>query len=229
MLKLIRNFPLASLVCVLLAIVILGGVYRQAATTQILELGERSNVALAQIFANSLWPQYRSFAEAAGRVDADRLRTHPDIAKLREAVASMMRGTQVIKVKLYENEGRTLFSTDPAQIGKDYSANPGFLSARKGRPASELTHRAKFSAFDGELEDRDVLSSYVALRAGPDAPIEGVLEIYTDVTDLLAGIEQQLRLMTLIVVGVLTALYAALLFIARRGGGLTRREHSVMV
>lgn len=224
--RLLRYFSIASLISVMLATVILSALYRNIATSQLLELGENNNVALAQIFANSIWPQYRSFADAAGRVDADRLRAHPSIANLHQSVLDVMRNTHVVKVKVYENEGRTMFSTDARQIGKDYSTNPGFLSARKGRPLSELTHRDKFSAFDGEIENRDVLSSYVALRAGSEAPIEGVLEIYTDVTDLLASVDRQERLVILSVVAVLSVLYTALFFIAKHADVVIERQRA---
>lgn len=227
MVRPMRNFFLASLVSVVVATVVLAGVYRHIATSQLLELGEHNNVALAQIFANSIWPQYRSFQEAAGRVDADALRAHPEIAKLRQSVVDVMRDTQVVKVKLYEVDGFTLFSTDPAQIGKDYKANPGFISANKGRPLSELTHRDKFSAFDREIVDRDVLSSYVPLRRKADAPIEGVLEIYTDVTELLARIDREERLVILSAAAVLGVLFIALFLTARRIDGVMRRKFSL--
>jgi hypothetical protein len=227
MFRLLRYFSIASLVSMVLATIVLGALYRNVATSQLLALGESNNVALAQIFANSIWPQYRTFAEAAGRVDAERLRSHPNIAQLHASVLDVMRNTQVVKVKVYENEGRTMFSTDTAQIGKDYSANPGFLSARKGQPLSELTHRDKFSAFDREIENRDVLSSYVAMRAGPQAPIEGVLEIYTDVTDLLKSIDRQERIVTLIVIAVLALLYGALFFIVRHADRVIRSQHVI--
>jgi hypothetical protein len=222
-----RNFFLASLVAVVAATVVLAAVYRHIATNQLLELGETNNVALAQIFSNSIWPHYRSFQDAAGRVDADTLRSHPDIAKLRQSVLDVMRDTKVVKVKLYEVDGRTLFSTDPAQIGKDYSANPGFISANKGRPLSELTHRDKFSAFDREIENRDVLSSYVPLRSSANAPIGGVLEIYSDVTDLLVRIDKEERLVILSAVAVLGVLFIALFFIARHIDGIVRRRQLI--
>lgn len=222
MVRPMRKFFIASLVSVVLATGVLATVYRHIATSQLRELGESNNVALAQIFSNSIWPQFRAFQDAAGRIDADRLRAHPDIVKLRQSVLDVMRNTQVVKVKLYEVDGRTLFSTDPAQIGKDYSANPGFLSAAKGQPLSELTHRDKFSAFDREIENRDVLSSYVPLRRGADTPVEGVLEIYTDVTDLLGRIDEEERLVILSAVAVLAVLFIALFFTARYIDGLVR-------
>jgi len=224
-----RNFFVASLVSVVAATVVLAAVYRHIATSQLLELGESNNVALAQIFSNSIWPQYRSFQEAAGRVDADTLRAHPDIAKLRTTVLDVMRNTHVVKVKLYETDGYTLFSTDPAQIGKDYKDNPGFISAMKGEPVSELTHRDKFSAFDKELENRDVLSSYVPLRPSAEAPVGGVLEIYTDVTDLLKRIDKEERRVILSAIAVLAILFIALFFIARHIDAIVRRKYAVIL
>lgn len=185
MFRLLRYFSIASLVSVAVATVILGALYRQIATRHLLELGESNNVALTQTFANFIWPQFRSLADASGQLDADALRRHPDIARLHQSVLDAMRNTQTVKVKLYQLDGRTLFSTDVTQIGADYSGKPGFISARQGQTVSDLSHRDTFSAFHGEIVNRDVLSSYVALRRDAAAPVEGVFEVYTDVTDLL--------------------------------------------
>ncbi|MEO8170955.1 MAG: hypothetical protein ABI575_08855, partial [Oxalobacteraceae bacterium] len=215
MFRLLRYFSIASLVSLVLAAVVLGAVYRQIATRHLLELGESNNVALTQTLANSFWPQLHSFADSAGPLDVEALRRHLDIAGLRQGVVNQMRDTNMVKVKLYNLDGRTLFSTEAKQIGEYESRNAGFLSALQGYPTSELTHRNQFSAFDQVLENLDVLSSYVALRHDPDAPIEGVVEVYTDVTDLLGGIEKGQRLVTVSVAAVLTLLYAILFFIVR--------------
>ncbi|MEO6354281.1 MAG: EAL domain-containing protein [Burkholderiaceae bacterium] len=225
MFRLLRYFSIASLVSLVLAAAVLGAVYRQIATRHLLELGESNNVALTQTLANSFWPQLHSFADSTGRLDVEALRRHPDIAGLRLGVVEQMRDTNMIKVKLYNLDGRTLFSTETKQVGEYESRNAGFLSARQGQPASELTHRDQFSAFEQVIENRDVLSSYVALRRAPDAPIEGVVEVYSDVTDLLGGIERGQRLVTASVVVVLTLLYAILFFIVRHADRVIKGQY----
>jgi hypothetical protein len=71
----------------------------------------------------------------------------------------------VVKIKVYNLEGVTVFSTELAQIGESKLDNAGFLAARSGVVASELTHRETFSAFEQEISDRDVFSSYVPIYA----------------------------------------------------------------
>ncbi len=60
-----------------------------------------------------------------------------------------MVGTSVVKVKIYNPQGLTVFSTQADQIGADQSANAGILKALSGDVASELTHRDSFNnSFD---------------------------------------------------------------------------------
>ena len=228
MFPLLRYFSFASFISVIVTTALLGLLHHQVEREQLLDIGESNHVALTQALANSLLPQFRHFAEVTQGVDSDGLRTHPEFAMLRQSVVEALRNTPVVKLKLYERSGRTIFSTDPTQIGKDYRDNPGFISSLKGRPLSELTHRERFSAFDREIEDRDVLSSYVALRAGKDAPAEGVLEVYSDVTEWIERTDQQARVVTLATIAAFAALYAVLYVIVRHADGMIRTQHEAL-
>ena len=76
----------------------------------------------------------------------------------------------VLKIKIYNLEGLTVYSSQAAQMGDDKSENPGFLMARDQlRPASKLSFRDSFSAFSGAVEDRDLVETYVAVQ-GADEP-----------------------------------------------------------
>ncbi len=120
--------------------------------------------------------------------------------------------------------GMTVFSTQESQIGEDKSENAGFLAALKGDIASELTHRDTFSAFEGEIEDRDVISSYVPIRQG-SSDVVGVFEVYDDVTPLLEKISVAQRNIAIGVTLILALLYLILFLIVKRADDLIHQQY----
>jgi signal transduction histidine kinase len=225
MFKLLRYFAVTSLIAFVVVVVLLGLFYRQSALSDLRTLQERQHVTLAQTFANSVWPDFEEFIASTPGLDGDALRARPEIVRLREALLMQMQGTSVVKVKIYNLAGLTVFSSDAAQIGADQSKNAGFQTARSGGVASELTHRDTFNAFDGVIENRDVFSSYIPLRrANQNATIDGVFEIYTDVTPLLLQLTAtQYRVVSGVTL-VLALLYIALVLTVRHADRIIRRQ-----
>lgn len=222
---LIRYFSTTSLIAFVIVTGLLGFFYRLSAMSDLIEVGESKNVALTKAFSNSLWPQFAPFLTSSAGLSGDELRAHPEIARLRQAVLEQMDGLSVVKVKIYNLEGLTVFSTEEGQIGEDKSSNAGFQAALSGRVASELTHRDTFSAFEGLIEDRDVFSSYVPIQQGPLAgQVEGVFEVYDDVTPLLQRIERTQRNVVIGVTLILTSLYVVLFFIVRHADKIIQRH-----
>jgi diguanylate cyclase (GGDEF)-like protein len=225
MFSLLRYFSIASLVSMVLAAIFLAIFHQQFEKQQLLRFGESRNIMLAQVFSNSIWPQYQGFAKAGKTLDTDALRNRPEIARLNRSVREAMRGSPTVGVKIYLLNGRTLFSNDAAQIGAGNSSDPGFLSARLGVPASQIVADDRSGAFGGKLAGRDVLSSYVPVRGGEDEPIEAVIKIYTDVTELQESEAREDRLLILSVAGVLAGLYGILFFIARHADRVIRNQY----
>ncbi len=224
--RLLRYFVATSAVVFILMAALLGGFYGWLARSHLATLGEKNNVALTQAFANAVWPQFAPFLTASAHLSAEELRAHPESARLRRAVLDHMAGLAVVKVKIYTLDGRTVFSTQPSQIGEDKSANAGWQAARHGVVASEMTHRDTFSAFEAVVEDLDVLSSYVPLQHGASPQtVEGVFEIYSDMTPLLLDIKHTQRYVILGVTLGLGLLYACLYGIVGRADRLIRRQH----
>jgi diguanylate cyclase (GGDEF)-like protein len=225
MFRLLRYFSIASLVSVVLAAVVLGILHQLLEHNHLLRYGESRNIALTQTFANSIWPQFRSFANTARHLDANTLHRQPDIVKLGRSVRNAVRNTPTLRVQIYQLDGRILFSTDTAQIGTSNGSDAGFLSARMGLPQSTITRYDKFNGLDGEFVNRDVLSSYIPLRPGAEGPIQGVMAIYTDITDLEASDNKEGARVAMSVIGVLTALYAILFFIVRHADSVIRNQY----
>lgn len=225
MFRLFRFFSIASFIILLLGGIALSAFYRQTAVRDLMRVEQDKNVALTRTFANMIWPEFSGFFGRSGALSADALRGSPQIAELDAAIQAGMNGTSVVKVKIYGLDGRTLYSSQSSQIGEDQSTNEGWRLAVDGEIVNELTHRDEFNAFDGVIENRDVLASYIPIRRGDNVPVEAVFELYSDVTDLM----QELNAVQLSVVGgvivVLGVLYAILLFVARYAEGIVREQY----
>jgi signal transduction histidine kinase len=214
MFRLLRYFSITSLIAFIIVIAALGYLSNRAAVDALIELEESKSYALTRVFANTLWPEFRPHITMSAGLTAEALRAHPETERLRQAIIEQTEGLSIVKVKVYNLDGLTVFSSEAVQIGEDKRDNPGFQTALAGGVASELTHRDTFSAFDGTLEDRDVLSSYIPVY-GENGAIEGVLEVYSDITELIVQLEQTQRTILLAVTLLLAILYAVLLYIVR--------------
>ena len=224
--KLLRGFAALSAVIVSIVGLLLSFAHDRLAQQHLLALGERNNVALTQAFANSVWPQVSAFVGSVSTLTAHELRARPETAQIRASVIALMQGLDVVKVKIDDQQGCTVFSTEASQIGDDKSANAGYRQARAGTASSELTHRDTFSAFENMIEDRDVLSSYLPIRVGSNASVQGVFEIYADVTALLQRRQRTQQMVNLGVFVLLALLYAVLLSFVGRASRTIVREHS---
>ncbi|MBT1073558.1 putative bifunctional diguanylate cyclase/phosphodiesterase [Pelotalea chapellei] len=225
MFNLTRYYSIASLVCIIIAAAVLGMFYRHESVNSLIKMAEDRNAALTRVFGNALWPHFSPLLKQP----ADRKMINPaspQIASLRRQVVALMKDTATAKVKVYNMDGLTVFSTEAKQIGESKADNAGFLSAALGEQAFELTHRNQFSAFDREIESRDLLSSYIPFVPEDSKQIEGVVELYSDITPFLAEVKRTQWLVVLVVVGVLSLLYSLLYLVVRRANLIIKEQEA---
>lgn len=223
MFRLLRYFSITSLIAFITVAVVLGKVYRRTAVSALISMGENHNVALTQAFANSLWPKLEPYVNASSGKNGDTLRADPQLPVLFKAVTEQMKDTVVVKVKVYNLEGLTVFSTEASQIGEYKSDNRGFQLAASGTTVSELTHRKTFSSFEKMTENIDVISSYIPIQQNDQT--RGVFEIYTEITPLLQKIKESQLTITLSVIFIFALLYLILFLIVRRADSIIIRQY----
>jgi len=222
-----RYFSVSSLVGIAIVVAALSFFYRHLATNILIEHETRANVALTTAFANSIWPTYKDFVMSQSVIDRDTLMSKLEIQALRQEVLSKMKNLNVAKVKIYNLDGMTVFSTDVNQMGSDKSSNPGFLAARAGKVISEITFRNEFYAFEDVIVDRNLLATYIPLRQNQNEPVEAVFELYSDVTELVNKIEAtQYQIVSGVFVALAT-LYLFLYVIVKRADNIIKRHEEV--
>ena len=219
MFNLSRYFSILSLILIGLAAGLLGLLYREVSVRQMTALAEDRNVAMAQIFENALGVPLGGLMAASVGVDASMLQASDESLEMQASVTKLMRGTAVVKVKIYNRLGVTIFSTDPTQIGENSLDNPGFKTALGGTVISDLTHRKHMDTFEGARSDIDLLASYIPIASEGKAA-EGVFELYQDVTPFMTSFRQMLWIVTAVVTAVFAVLYLMQLLVVRRAQGI---------
>lgn len=211
---LVRYFTATSLVAFVVVAAVLGYVFRQFSIDGLLNAQEEANVNLTKVFSNDLWrDDFGPFVRAMKGKPAAELRAAPQIPELHRKVLALMRGSSTFKVKVYDMEGMTVYSTELKQIGEDKSSNRGVIGAWQGETTSELVHRNTFSALESEVQNRDLIQSYIPQHDPATSKVIGVFEVYSDVTPLLAEIGDKQWYVVGAVVALMALLYAALFLI----------------
>jgi len=122
-----------------------------------------------------------------------------------------LNGTPVLKVKFFNTEGRTIYSSDKDQIGVIKPADyPGSVAAKLGKPISSLSHRDRFDSIEGELSNVKVLATYIPTYEINTSKVDGVFEIYTNVTEPLNNIDNSLFKFTVVLLIIFALVFCAL-------------------
>ena len=224
MLNLVRYSQLLALAVLVAVVAALSLLYRGLVLDAMVESEAHASVALTKTFANAVWPAHAGFVKRAGSLDRRSLADRAELAALDRDLRQLATGLSVVKVKIYDLNGLTVYSSDRAQIGEDKLDNPGYRRARDGYPASKLTYRETFDAWESRLAERHILATYVPVHGYDAAPVEAVIEVYSDVTDLVARMERSQWTILAAVLGAMALVYLAIQLLLARYKRLLREQ-----
>ncbi len=162
-------------------------------------------------------------AMISGRHDAaPTLDTSIVTPQLRRIVAESCRDFGLVKIKLFSPEGRVVFSTDPADIGKVNTHAYFREEVMQGRRFSKLVRKTAATLEEQHLA-RDVVETYVPIMV--QGRFLGAFELYYDVTDTLAATRRRIGRSRNILLAVAGLLVLGLAFVTRRAvRSIQRRE-----
>jgi signal transduction histidine kinase len=217
--RLVKRFSLASLVAVLIVAFVLASFYAWKARSALVEQGEFKNSTQVRLILNQLDASERAVLDELFALKQKPAADAPVVQRMLQTFARSVSGTSIVKLKLYNARGLTVFSSEVRQIGEDKASYPGFVAALHGTATSQLSERESFESFFGTLGEVAVIGSYLPVRDKGGVVI-GVIEVYDDVTQLFAAIKAaQWEVFGLSAV-LMSALYIALLIIVRRADSI---------
>jgi len=168
--QLSRYFSIVSLITIIVAAFVLSWMYRMLAIDDLMRQGEQHHITLTQTYSNAIWPQVKFFIDTdkqsiiKGQSENE---NQLHFKTLDASVIKLIKNTPVLKIDIFDLQGRTVYATDPDAVGKvmpeDY---PGSSALITGKPKTELRFLDYVYSVNGILQDRYVLSSYLPTRSG---------------------------------------------------------------
>ena len=217
-----RYFSVVS-VGLIAAVGLAAAYYAQSvAKAELTHMAERRNEAMTAVFLNVLWPDFAGLFAGNAPADTGALRAFAQTQGLHRKTAALVHRADIVKVKLYNLQGLTVYSSDPKQIGEDKLGNAGFTSAARGQPQSGLTHRNSFDAFEGQRVEVDLIASYLPIQV--QDRIVGVIELYQDVTPFVQRLDRLLKELLGVGMAIMLGLYGLQLLLVQRAQRILRSQ-----
>jgi signal transduction histidine kinase len=151
------------------------------------------------------------------------LRAHPETERLHQLAKSYSRVTRLVRIAIHDTDGFTLFSTAPADIGR-MPAHRGFDEARDAGAASTRRKIDAFPNIEGQVADRIVVETFVAVRDGAGRP--ALVSISSDTKGYYDVVRGQLLFLIAVVVGALFLVLGMLIFYVGRDRVLQQQQQN---
>lgn len=155
-------------------------------------------------------PHVQSLAQNASLTPAD-------LAMLNADLDETMLGQKIISLKVWDRNGRVLFSTDAAVIGKQFPIEDGLQLALDGNIYSEVSVRSADQQREHGQPLPRLIETYTPIHEDRTGRVIAAAEFYErpDELDRLAGAAQ--RGSWLRVAATMMAMYLCLFLLVRRG------------
>jgi two-component system cell cycle sensor histidine kinase PleC len=238
----IRYFAAVSFVLVIMAGAFIGVYFRQVATDDLQMIIEQSNASVAQGYVNAVWKPYQPVFEQLAKTAPSAWVNYPPFVDFSKATFHYFEEINIVKLNLYTARGARFLSTNQAEISSlnhatlqasNIGDQEAFKRALQGEVVTQLVENATFTAADGSRKTGALVQSlvpilsdnYVAVVAGSDVKVSGVIEVFHDVSDLWT----QLYLFQVIGTGgiilIFLILLATLMYFSRKAEMIIAKQH----
>jgi diguanylate cyclase (GGDEF)-like protein len=188
--NLLRYFAISSIGIFILGAVILGVVFVNLERNMLVDYALYSTKHLAYQLSHRIFEE--GLIETDDKTSGVKIRQDsPEYEALDKMISTYISGSSdILKVKIFDKQGKVIYSTDERNIGI-YSSHERLMKALSGTESYELTGKMKPLAGEateaGRLYSVDLLEVYIPLHnteyfSNEDIQILGAFEIYKDVS-----------------------------------------------
>ena len=225
MFRLLRYFSLASAGVIVVVISLLMVFFHHLSVEDLVNVGQRQNEILARAIGNHIWNRFGPYLSSIKEADGETILSRARTREISEELSPQIVGLPVSKVEILNLNGFIIYSTEEDEVGQNRSNETGFLAGRQGTAASELTLSSSTENAAQAAGEREMLSSYIPFHDA-DGTVVGVFEFYSDVTMLLADIDEHVLHVFVALLAGLGLLYVVLYQVVRRADKIIKTSTS---
>jgi len=216
MFNLTRYFSIVCLLVMFIGAISLGAGYRSLELKNLCSIREESNNAIARSISKYIWPQYVQLIPKGNTQQSNSI--NAVAPAFGDSIKQLISGAPIALVNIYNTQGNLIFTNNNQEAGENQynKAKAAVLSATKGSASSKQIHRDTFNSTSGNQHDVVLIASFLPIQREPSSPVEGVIEIYTDMTAYSKKIERTQIQVFLIGFVILALIFSVLFLFIRR-------------
>ncbi|NVJ92140.1 MAG: HAMP domain-containing histidine kinase [Methylocystaceae bacterium] len=215
MIHLTRNFSILSAVTIITVTTFLGYNHFRDEETVLHEQFAENSTILARSITNTIWPIYSHLIEPVKAAPQPPSRDDLDIISLHNTLKNLVTGLPILKIKIYDKNGLTVYSTQFAENEKDHNKEILTHVQKTKNVRSSISFEENFKSYNGIKKNIHFVETYVPVLNANNVLV-GILELYTDITDQRLAIEQHTFQILFYLICAMFILYLALLVIVRK-------------
>ncbi len=223
----LRVFAAISLVMIIIGAVIVGQIFKSITAEDLLRLTDRTNQTLTQAYINAVWDKHYPRLYADYRKDS----------------RTFFEEMPIVRMNVFNRQGKILYSTNSSEITmlpQDLETkNILYTSAINGKAQSRILENTVFYLNSGEqtqgtlvhtvspiVSDQfpDILS---AAGGGESNRVEGVIELYYDVTPHWKQLDLLRNSASITIVGFFLVVISILVYTSRKAELIIAKQHEV--
>jgi PAS domain S-box-containing protein len=220
-------FALLGLVATVFAIYLTIQFKHRQIDDSLAELGRTSVEALTVTMSRSMTSEIEALVADTRTVASEALARHPIVATMHARLAHAVDGTNILKIKIFDVAGRTIYSPTARDIGVPTAHPNAVPDAVAGRSTTIVYPPRSVDGFGGVRQAQSVVATYTPVRRS-DGTVTAVFEVYVDTSLERANIEANLRRFDATIAAILLSLYAVLLAIVWRSARGQSRQRDAL-
>jgi diguanylate cyclase (GGDEF)-like protein len=214
--RLLRLLVVTAMVSVVVIVLLSAYGFYRIFSGFVITSAENDSVRLCRVMIDQQKPL---MFDAASSHSIELVVHETDIPPLDRNLRHFLLPFGIVKIKIYDNHKRIIYSTESKLIGRVDETNARLMNALSGNSDAKLITKDKVHDLAGEqLFNVDVVETYVPITSETGAVL-GCFEVYVNVTQYREQVRHLVVVMTSLLILVLTAVLGFSYMLIRRGSG----------